>query len=417
MRRAAQLSVGMGFVLALWSAIGWSAPDKFSLDELKRLALASNRSLTAALSGVDASRAGVLTASAYPNPETEFGFGHAAPRLAGGAAGASHTYTLTQRIDNPWQREARIAAAQSAVSSAESGLRVSQNTVLARLATAFYDLLRRQEEVVAAREDLALAESIGDKVRVRVEVGEAPRYELIKAEAERLSAQTAARSAELRVEQAKVAIRSLVSAELPAQFEVVGDWSELVALPPVESLRQRLLDRSSELAVLRADVARAQRLVELEKARRMPEVAVRAVQERDPDLENNRVGVVLTIPLWDRRAGPVAEAEAQVTRGRSQLEHSQFVLAQSIESAWGQYGIARNLVASLENGILREAEAALKVAEAAYRFGERGILDFLDARRVFRAARNDLIAARFELEAARIEVERLQGDLLRSDAP
>jgi cobalt-zinc-cadmium efflux system outer membrane protein len=149
----------------------------------------------------------------------------------------------------------------------------------------------------------------------------------------------------------------------------------------------------------------------------MPEVAVRAVQERDPDLENNRVGVVLTIPLWDRRAGPVAEAEAQVTRGRSQLEHSQFVLAQSIESAWGQYGIARNLVASLENGILREAEAALKVAEAAYRFGERGILDFLDARRVFRAARNDLIAARFELEAARIEVERLQGDLLRSDAP
>lgn len=403
--------------MALWSAIGWSAQDKFSLDELKRLALASNRSLTAALSGVDASRAGVLTASAYPNPETEFGFGHAAPRLAGGAAGQSHTYTLTQRIDNPWQREARIAAAQSAVSSAESGLRVSQNTVLARLATAFYDLLRRQEEVAAAREDLALAESIGDKVRVRVEVGEAPRYELIKAEAERLSAQTAARSAELRVEQAKVAIRSLVSAELPAQFEVVGDWSEPVALPPVESLRQRLLDRSSELAVLRADVARAQRLVELEKARRMPEVAVRAVQERDPDLDNNRVGVVLTIPLWDRRAGPVAEAEAQVTRGRSQLEHSQFVLAQSIESAWGQYGIARNLVASLENGILREAEAALKVAEAAYRFGERGILDFLDARRVFRAARNDLIAARFELEAARIEVERLQGDLLRSDAP
>lgn len=417
MRRAAQLSVGLGFLLALWSAFGWSAQDKFSLDELKRLALASNRSLTAALSGVDASRAGVLTASAYPNPETEFGFGHAAPRLAGGAAGASRTYTLTQRIDNPWQREARIAAAQSAVSSAESGLRVSQNTVLARLATAFYELLRRQEEVSAAREDLALAESIGDKVRVRVEVGEAPRYELIKAEAERLSAQTAARSAELRVEQAKVAIRSLVSAELPAQFEVVGDWSEPVALPPVESLRQRLLDRSSELAVLRADVARAQRLVELEKARRMPEVAVRAVQERDPDLENNRVGVVLTIPLWDRRAGPVAEAEAQVTRGRSQLEHSQFVLAQSIESAWGQYGIARNLAASLENGILREAEAALKVAEAAYRFGERGILDFLDARRVFRAARNDLIAARFELEAARIEVERLQGDLLRSDAP
>ena len=159
MRRAAQLSVGVGFVLTLWSAIGWSAPDKFSLDELKRLALASNRSLTAALSGVDASRAGVLTASAYPNPETEFGFGHAAPRLAGGAAGASHTYTLTQRIDNPWQREARIAAAQSAVSSAESGLRVSPAQCSATPAIG-----REQRRVCAAGVAEHCAGALGDRV-------------------------------------------------------------------------------------------------------------------------------------------------------------------------------------------------------------------------------------------------------------
>jgi cobalt-zinc-cadmium efflux system outer membrane protein len=56
---------------------------------------------------------------------------------------------------------------------------------------------------------------------------------------------------------------------------------------------------------------------------------------------------------------------------------------------------------------VREAEAALKVAEAAYRFGERGILDFLDAQRVFRAVRNELISARYELSAAVVEIERL----------
>ena len=67
----------------------------------------------------------------------------------------------------------------------------------------------------------------------------------------------------------------------------------------------------------------------------------------------------------------------------------------------------RNQVSALETGIVREAEAALKVAEAAYRFGERGILDFLDAQRVFRAVRNELISARFELSAAVVEIERL----------
>ena len=47
------------------------------------------------------------------------------------------------------------------------------------------------------------------------------------------------------------------------------------------------------------------------------------------------------------------------------------------------------------------------MAEAAYRFGERGILDYLDAQRVYRAARSDLIAARYELRSADVEIARL----------
>ena len=85
-----------------------------------------------------------------------------------------------------------------------------------------------------------------------------------------------------------------------------------------------------------------------------------------------------------------------------------FQQLQALEGAYRQYEINRNQVSALETGILREAEAALKVAEAAYRFGERGILDYLDAQRVFRAARNELIAARYELQLAVIDIERLR---------
>jgi len=46
------------------------------------------------------------------------------------------------------------------------------------------------------------------------------------------------------------------------------------------------------------------------------------------------------------------------------------------------------------------------IAEAAYRFGERGFLDVLDAQRVYRAARNELIVARYELAQAWVEIER-----------
>lgn len=396
-------------VLALVPAVAAANDDipVYDFAALRQLAVEANLSLAAARDGVDAARAGVVSASAYPNPEAELTTGNATPRV-GGASGHAHAIAISQRIDNPWVRSARISAAEAAAGGAEAGLRQTRVALLARLQVAFYELLRRQEELSAALDDLALAESIYERVKVRVDVGEAPRYDLIRAEAERLTARNTARSAELRVNQSKVSIRALAAERLPADFQVRGSWSEPRPLAPLETLRERVLGSNPELALLRAEQSRFERQVELEKARRYPELALRAVQERDPDLENNRVGVLLSIPLWDRRAGPIAENTAQGLRVRNQLEHSQFTLAQSLESAYGQYDISRNQITILEGAILREAEAAVKVAEAAYRFGERGILEVLDARRVLRSARNDLIAARYDLEVARIEIDRLQ---------
>jgi len=51
----------------------------------------------------------------------------------------------------------------------------------------------------------------------------------------------------------------------------------------------------------------------------------------------------------------------------------------------------------------------LKTAEAAYRFGERGILDYLDAQRTFRIVRKDYLAARYDYVSAMLEIERLLG--------
>ena len=51
----------------------------------------------------------------------------------------------------------------------------------------------------------------------------------------------------------------------------------------------------------------------------------------------------------------------------------------------------------------------LKTAESAYRFGERGILEYLDAQRTFRAVRKDYLAARYDYVSVMLEIERLLG--------
>jgi cobalt-zinc-cadmium efflux system outer membrane protein len=119
------------------------------------------------------------------------------------------------------------------------------------------------------------------------------------------------------------------------------------------------------------------------------------------------VGVLVSIPIWDQRQGPVAEASAQLSRLQFEQDQIELQLRQRLESAVQQYDISRNQVVALESGIVRQAEAALNMAEAAYRFGERGILEYLDAQRVYRNARNELIAARYDVNAALIEIEKL----------
>lgn len=380
-----------------------------TLAALLDLARASNAGLAAGRDRLAAARAAIDSAAAYPNPEIEFAQGPYAPRGVDGRDGRTQGWSVTQRIDPPWQRATRRQVAEAGATGEGAALREVETQTLALVRTRYFELLWREAQVQAARDDLDLIEDIRSRIRVRVETGEAPRYELIKADAELLNAQQAVQSAHLRVEQARAALRQAVGPALPARFTVSGEVVPPPPLPPLETLRDTLLRDNPQLARLRAEVDRGEQALLLERQLRQPTVALKAGTDRDPDVRSSRVGVVLTVPLWDRRAGPIGEALARRDEARHRAEQAEFELSQALEAAYRQHEIAKTRIAAFEQGILREAEAALRVAEAAYRFGERGILDYLDAQRVFRAARNDLISARHELRLARTEIDALRG--------
>lgn len=94
-------------------------------------------------------------------------------------------------------------------------------------------------------------------------------------------------------------------------------------------------------------------------------------------------------------------------RAQTLLDGRSAELRQQLLQSWKALEIARVKVSSLSSGSVRVAETALQVAQAAYRFGERGILDVFDAQRILQTVRVDLLQARFELQKARIELEFL----------
>lgn len=390
--------------LAAATLAGASAYD---LPALERLALGDSRAVLAARDQVSVARHAVTSARAFPNPELEYLGGEMRPRGAAGAPGNARSVALTQPLDLPWQRQPRIAAAEAGLEASAAAGRAFEADLLARLRLRYFELLRRDAELKNAREDAALMDSLRGRIALRVELGEAPRFELIKADAETLNAQKVAQAASFRLEQARSQLRQVVGGGLPADFAIRGGLGEVPELPARDAVLARLT-RSPDLVRGRAEVLRAERQLELERARRLPELALKAGFDEDPEMRSTKVGVVVSIPLWDRRSGPVGEAAAQLSRTRHELAAQEFSLEQQLAVAFQQYDIALAQVTALESGILRQAENARKVAEAAYRFGERGFIEVIDAQRVYRAARFELIAARYELAAAWVEVERLQ---------
>jgi cobalt-zinc-cadmium efflux system outer membrane protein len=211
------------------------------------------------------------------------------------------------------------------------------------------------------------------------------------------------------VDDAKSALRMMFGPALPHQYEAAGDLpAPPASLPPLESLREEVLNKQPVLQQFRAEIQKAQAKVKYEQNLRYPQPTLKAGAERDPGLEQWRVNIVVPLPLWNQRQGPIGEAEAELRQAEALASQQEFSVIRELENAYNRYRIAHRQVETFDAGLLREAETVLKVAEAAYRLGERGIIDYLDAQRTYRTVRNDYLNARFDRQAALIDLDRLR---------
>jgi outer membrane protein, heavy metal efflux system len=381
---------------------------ELTLSEALRLSAEHSPALASAAAQDRGAQAALDSARAYPNPELEIASGTLSPRQPGGENGRSEMLGLSQQFELPSLRNARRQGAEAGMVSGAATLAEARLYQYITVKQAFYDVLKRQEEFMLATENSALLQQIRNRVKVKVGVGESPRYELVKSEAETLAAESAARSAEHRVTQARDRLRALTGGMLAETFVAVAEPARIIDLPELNLLRGELLARQPLLKVAESETQRAQARLDLERALRLPQPTIKLSSERYPSVSEWRIGVALPLPLWNRRAGPIGEAIAGMDRAQADAQKIRLELLAELDQAYSRYQIARFQVITFESGLIKEAESALKVAEAAYRFGERGILDYLDAQRVLRSTRVDFLNARYELHAALIVIERLR---------
>jgi cobalt-zinc-cadmium efflux system outer membrane protein len=414
------LLTGLAVALALRAPIpGQNAlpGEPLTLERALTLAEQHNPQLRAASAEVDASTAAILTARTRPNPEFNFLTGRQQALLPSSVTGRLDHYGFIQPLELPSLRRSRISTASYEHDSTEFSRAEARLLVRSQVKRFFYEALHRANAFDLARENLQLVEDLRRRIQVQVDVGEAARLELTRAEAEVSVTRTLVRSADLRRTTAIAALRGIVGGPLPENLAIEGTLETPVEAPSLDALRQEVLARAPALAGAQTLVRAAESRLEYEKAARKPQPSWIAEFEKMPDLWFFRTGVAVQLPFWNRRKGQIAEAEARVTQAEAGVNQQRLELVASIEAAYEEYQVANQQVASFETGVLREAQAALNAAEAAFRFGERGIIEVLDAQRVLRTARLDYLDAQYDRQLALIEIERLRTSPLGRNTP
>lgn len=351
----------------------------------------------------------LMTSRMYPNPTIDVLSGQSRLR-----AGAPQTGTVTevmvqQPLEWPAAREARIQGATAGLDVAERNRLLIINDVLADVRLRALEWLVRQEEIRFLQDALDLIEQTRNRIAVKVDSGEAARYELIKAEAEVLSARARLDAVRAQAAFTRARLSQILGVRLGEAFRIEAPTRTIPDTVNVDMLVAKVVKDNPELKVREAEMAQQEQRLKEQQALRRPSVALQARVDQEPDLRTRQLGVALTVPVFDTRAGLVREAAAEAQLSATRLESRRYELTQQTFATHATLMAAKRRVEALEGGVLKQAEAALAVAQAAYKFGERGILDTLDAQRVLRTVRSDLTAARLEAFSAAAELDRLAG--------
>jgi len=382
----------------------------FDLDRIIDLALERNPAILGAQSAIEQNEGRQVQAGAYPNPTVGLQTADATIRdPSNGIRIIERGVTVHQTVEWPGMRAARQDAADAGLASATVGLEEAKLNLIAEVKQAFYELLLAERTVDLLQQNLEIVQEVARIVRARVRSGEGPQFEAVKADVEVLKAKQEMTKAKNAVRVKLVGLDTLTAGALGPRYKVQGDFRSLQDRLDPEQMAARDLSQHPILKRQGKLVEQAEFTVTKERQGRVPNVTLFGGYAREVGREAVVAGVSLPTPLWYRQQGHIATAlgaqrkeEAELIRAKNDLAHAINQHAREAETAQEQ-------ILVYEEGLLKQAQEALRIAQLSFRQGASSLLDVLDAQRVQRQITVDYNLARFELSLALTRFERAVG--------
>jgi cobalt-zinc-cadmium efflux system outer membrane protein len=382
----------------------------FDLDRIIDLALERNPAIASARSVIEQNEGRRTEAGAYPNPTVGFQSADAAIRdPSNGVRMIERGVTVHQTVEWPGMREARQDAAAAGLAGATVGLEEARLNLIAEVKGLFYELLLAERTVDLLQQNLEIVQDVARIVRARVRSGEGPQFESVKAEVEVLKAKQELTKAKNAVRVKLVGLDTLTAGALGPRYKVQGDFRSLRDRLDPEQMASR--DQSQHPLLKRQGkvVEQAEFAVTKERQARVPNVTLFGGYAREAGREAVVGGLTVPTPLWYRQQGHIATALGTQRKEEAELLRARNDLARAINQHAREAETAQEQILVYEEGLLKQAQEALRIAQLSFRQGASSLLDVLDAQRVQRQITVDYNLARFELSLALTRFERALG--------
>ena len=369
------------------------------------LDLATSRNL-----GLEAARrqrairdAQLRTARQWANPEVGLEVTQDSPH---------ENLTFGLPIEIGGQRGKRIAVAKEALTLADLDVRVEMTTLRRNLRQAFYGLLAASERSRLADEVVGLAERVKSVAQTRFDEGAAPRLEVLQADVGLARAQADADFARSARTSALADLNAVLNQPPGQAVSVAGDLSEGPAIP--DFIRAMALADASNVGVLSADreAAVEGRRLELLKAERIPTPTFTfglPINAPDEFSVGKSIGITMTVPLFNRSQGEIAESQATIDQVRARRDAAHRMVESAVFAALARIDAQRRQLDAYRTRVIPAAVELATLAEESYKAGRDTVLALLDAQRSLRDVRRDYLQALLDYQAALADLEEVIG--------
>jgi len=316
---------------------------------------------------------------------------------------------LRQSIYDGGRFTANIRSARYFVDASDALLQATRAQLTLRVTEAYADVLAAQALEEVARQSVERVQVVLKTAKARLEAGVAPRFDVLRAEAELAAAQEQLLTAQNAVALAKAALNQLLGRPTNAPIEVaplpepITPSSE--ALQTETFLTQALAHRP-ELRSAEAQIQAAQERVNFAKADKNPLLFLSSNYQRQTETGFSRdyawsVNLIVQFPIFDsgRRESVLQEQEALLQQALAQREQLQRQIALEVEQAVRNYQVALQRL-NTARAALASAEEAFRLARVRYEAGVGTQVEVLDAQVALTQARANEVRALYDAHKA-----------------